>query len=182
LHENDFVQPRPGEEGCIMTGLLDWIDALSERSGRLICYLVPILAAIEGYEVVVRYGLHSPTIWAHELSAMIFGAFTLLGGAYTLRTGGHVNMDVLYNLLPTRLRALMDILTFFLFLAFVGVLMVKGWEMAWRSITLLEHDSTQWAPPLFPFKLTLPIGAALLLLQGLAKLVRDVRTLIRGKD
>lgn len=165
-----------------MLKILDWIDALSDRSGKLVAYLIPVLIIVEVYEVVARYGFGSPTIWAHALSAMLFGAFILLGGAYTLRHNGHVNMDIIYTRLSARGRALLDIVTFLLFLAFIGVLLWKGWGMAWRSIRLLEHDSTEWAPPLYPFKLMLPVGAALLLLQGLAKLARDVRILIRGEN
>ena len=158
------------------------IDSLSEHTGNLVAYLIPLLAVVEVYEVMARYVFDAPTIWASEFSAMLFGAFILLGGADTLRRGGHVNMDIVYSRLSVRGRALMDILTFLLFLAFIGVLLWKGWETAWRSLKLLEHDSTEWGPPLYPFKLLLPLGALLVLLQGLAKLVRDFGVLLRGDE
>ena len=158
-----------------------WIDAVSNWSGKLVAFLIPTLAGVEVYEVVARYGFGRPTIWAHELSSMLFGTFILIGGAYTLLHHGHMNMDIVYNRLPLRGRALLDVLTFFLFLAFVGVLLWKGWESAWRSIRLLEHDSTEWAPPLYPFKLILPLSALLLLLQGLAKFINNFRILITGR-
>ncbi len=165
-----------------MEKALEWIDSLSEKTGRLVAFLIPLLAVVEVYEVVVRYIFNSPTVWASELSAMLFGIFILLGGAYTMRQGGHVNMDIIYSRFSPKNRALIDIFTFLLFLIFVGVLLWKGWETAWRSIKLLEHDSTEWGPPLYPFKLMLPLGAALLLLQGLAKLARDVRILMKGGE
>ena len=156
------------------------IDSLSDHAGRLVAYLIPFLALVEVYEVVARYACNAPTIWASELSAMLFGVFILLGGADTLRQGGHVNMDILYGRLSPKGRAVVDIITFTLFLTFIGVLLWKGWETAWRSLKLLEHDSTEWGPPLYPFKLMLPLGALLLLLQGLAKLVRDIQVLRKG--
>ena len=88
-----------------------------------------------------------PTIWISELSAMLFGAFIMLGGGYTLYRGAHANMDIVYAALPKRGKALLDLITFSLFLAFVGVLFWQGWQMAWRSVLMLEHDSTEWAPP-----------------------------------
>ena len=156
------------------------IDSLSDHAGRLVAYLIPILALVEVYEVVARYVCDAPTIWASELSAMLFGVFILIGGADTLRQGGHVNMDILYSRFSPRGRAALDIVTFLLFLVFIGVLLWKGWETAWRSLKLLEHDSTEWGPPLYPFKLMLPLGALLILLQGVAKLVRDIRVLRKG--
>lgn len=164
-----------------MQKVLAWIDNLSDRTGHLVAFLIPLLAVVEVYEVVARYLFNAPTIWAGELSAMMFGAFILLGGAHTMRRGGHVNMDILYGRLSTRGRAWLDIITFPLLLAFVGVLVWKGWDSAWRSILLIEHDSTQWAPPLYPFKLLLPLGCLLILLQSVAKLVRDINTLIKGE-
>ncbi|MFH1034651.1 MAG: TRAP transporter small permease subunit [Pseudomonadota bacterium] len=165
-----------------MQRTLEWIDSLSEWTGRLVSFLIPGLAVVEVYEVVARYFFDCPTIWASELSSMIFGVFILLGGAYTLRQGGHVNMDIVYSRFSPKGRALLDIITFLLFLVFVGVLLWKGWETSWRSLKLLEHDSTEWGPPLYPFKFMLPLGALLLLLQGLAKLARDVQTLLKGGE
>jgi TRAP-type mannitol/chloroaromatic compound transport system permease small subunit len=165
-----------------MDKVLTCIDSISEKTGRLVAFLIPLLAMVEVYEVVVRYGFDRPTTWASELSAMLFGVFVLLGGAYTMRQGGHVNMDIVYSRFSAKNRALMDIVSFLLFLAFIGVLLWKGGETAWRSLKLLEHDSTEWGPPLYPFKFMLPLGALLLLLQGLAKLARDVRTFMKGGD
>ena len=156
------------------------IDWLSEWTGKIIAFLIPGLALIEGYEIVARYAFKSPTVWVHELCAMLFGTFILLGGAYTLLQGGHVNMDILYNRFSTRTRAVLDLITFFIFLAFIGVLLWKGWESAWRSIKFLEHDSTEWGPPLYPFKIMLPLGALLILLQGIAQFVRNFITVLRG--
>jgi len=158
------------------------IDLLSEWSGRLVSYFIFFLALVVGYEVVVRYVFNRPTIWVNEVSAMFFGTFILIGGAYTASKGAHVNMDVIYGTFSPRFRALLDILTSFLAFVFVGVLVWKGGEGAWRSIRMLEEASTQWGPPLYPFRTVLPLGAFLLFLQLTAKLIRDVITLVTGKE
>jgi TRAP-type mannitol/chloroaromatic compound transport system permease small subunit len=158
------------------------IEAMSEWSGKTVSFLITILALMVGVEVVARYVFNHPTEWSQELSAMVFGTFSVIGGAYTLRTNGHVNMDIIYQILPLRFRAFLDLCTSVLSFAFVGVLVWKGGESAWLSIKSLEHASTIWAPPIFPVKSMLPIGAFLLLLQLIAKFLRDLNTLKHGQE
>ncbi len=62
-------------------------------------------------EVVLRYFFNSPTVWANELAQMLFGAYAILAGGYILRTGGHVNVDILYSRLSRKSRAALDIVT-----------------------------------------------------------------------
>jgi TRAP-type mannitol/chloroaromatic compound transport system permease small subunit len=164
----------------IIKKVIGGIDAINDRVGKTASFLMPLLIIFESYEVISRYVFGRPTIWISELSAMLFGAFIMLGGGYTLYRGAHANMDIVYAALPKRGKALLDLITFSLFLAFVGVLFWQGWQMAWRSVLMLEHDSTEWAPPLYYFKMTLPIGAGLLLLQGIAKFLKDIIILVKG--
>jgi TRAP-type mannitol/chloroaromatic compound transport system permease small subunit len=161
--------------------LIRGIDLINDRTGKAVSFLIPLLIGFETYEVLSRYLFGRPTIWISELSAMLFGAFILLGGGYTLLHGSQANMDIVYGILPKRGKAILDLITFLFFLAFVGILFWKGGQMAWRSVLMLEHDSTEWAPPLYYFKMTLPIGAGLLLLQGLAKFLKDIIILVKGE-
>lgn len=164
-----------------MTKWLRIVDSLSDWTGKAVSYLIIILALVVAYEVAARYIFRSPTVWVHEMSGMLFGTFIIIGGAYTFSKGGHVNMDIIYAGFSPRVRALLDVITFSLSLAFVGILLWKGGRAAWNSILLLEHDSTQWGPPLYPFRLMLPLGAFLLLLQMVAKFIRDFMILIKGE-
>jgi TRAP-type mannitol/chloroaromatic compound transport system permease small subunit len=161
--------------------VLRFIDAMSEWTGKAASYLITVLAFMVGFEVVARYFFNHPTEWGPELSAMVFGTFAILGGAYVLRMDGHVSMDIVYQLIRPRPRALLDLCTAVLSFSFVGVLLWKGGESAWVSIRTLEHASTMWGPPLYPVKSMLPVGAFLLLLQLVNKFIRDVITLIRGQ-
>jgi TRAP-type mannitol/chloroaromatic compound transport system permease small subunit len=162
--------------------LLNTIDRLSEWTGKLVSFFIFLLALIVGYEVVARYVFKSPSIWVHEVSAMIFGTFIIIGGAYTALKGGHVNMDLVQKSLSPRIRLVLDLLTFFVALAFLGAIIWKGGIAAWKSVKILEHASTQWGPPLYPIRVMLPLGAALLLLQLFAKFFRDLRALINRKE
>lgn len=159
-------------------GLLAGIDWLSESVGKMAGLLIVVLALIVSYDVVKRYFFGQPTVWAQEMSAMLFGTFIILGGAYTAKENKHVNMDIFYSRFSARGRAILDIVTFFILtIPFLGILLWKGGEGAWRSVATLEHDSSQWGPPLYPFRIMLPLGALLFLLQAIVKFTRDCRTL-----
>jgi len=162
--------------------ILNIIDQISEWSGKTVSFFICALALIVGYEVVARYIFKSPTLWVHETSAMMFGTFIIIGGAFTAYMGGHVNMDLVQNLLSTRIRALVNVLTFFIAFAFLSAIIWKGGVTAWKSVKMLEHASTQWGPPIYQFRVMLPLGAILLLLQLIAKLIRDIGVLISGKE
>jgi TRAP-type mannitol/chloroaromatic compound transport system permease small subunit len=91
-------------------------------------------------------------------------------------------MDIVYNRLSPRWRALLNVISFFLlFVPLLGVLVWKGSASAWKSVVTLEHDSTQWGPPLYPIRIMLPLGALLFLLQASANTVRDLIALF-GAD
>jgi TRAP-type mannitol/chloroaromatic compound transport system permease small subunit len=156
------------------------IDFINDRTGKAVSFLIPLLIAFETYEVLSRYAFGHPTIWISELSAMLFGAFILIGGGYTLYHDSFANMDIVHGMFSKRGKAILDLITFFFFLAFIGVLLWNGWQMAWRSVITLEHDSTEWGPPIYYFKLVMPLGAFLLLLQGISKFLKNLVIVIKG--
>ncbi|MGD8564298.1 MAG: TRAP transporter small permease subunit, partial [Desulfarculaceae bacterium] len=104
--------------------LVTRIDALNDWLGRWVSFCVIPIAALVLFEVVLRYVFNSPTVWANELTQMLFGAYVILSGAYIMRWGGHVNVDILYSRLSDKTRAVMDIATSFLFFLFVGMMAV----------------------------------------------------------
>ena len=133
-------------------------------------------------EVVRRYLLNSPTVWANELTQMLFGAYVILSGGYILFTGGHVNVDILTCRLSPKTQAILDIITSFLFFVFCGMLIYYGGSLAWESLSTFETSESAWDVPIYPIKLMIPTGAVLLMLQGLAKLIRDILTLVYGSQ
>jgi len=161
---------------------LKTVDRISELSGKGVSFLVIPLVAVILYEIVARYIFGSPTIWVHETAQMIYGAYVILLGAYVLQRGGHVNVDILYGRFRPRVRAAIDLVTWLLFFYFCGLLLWKGGEMAWESLLLGETEPTSFAPPVYPIKMMIPLGAFLILLQGLAKFIRDLTLVFTGKE
>jgi TRAP-type mannitol/chloroaromatic compound transport system permease small subunit len=165
-----------------MKRFLKTIDRISEQSGKAVSFLIIFLVVVVLFEIFVRYLFNSPTIWAHEIAQMIYGAYVILLGAYVLQRGGHVNVEILYGRFRPRTKAVIDLFTWLLFFYFCGLLLWKGGDMAWDSFLVRETEPTSFAPPVYPIKMMIPLGALLILLQGLAKFIRDLTLAITGKE
>jgi TRAP-type mannitol/chloroaromatic compound transport system permease small subunit len=162
-------------------GILRLVDSINDWVGKVLSFGVLFMFALVLTEVIRRYFFNSPTVWGNELTQLVFGVYVILSGGHILRWGGHVNVDILYGRLSTKGKAMVDIITFALFLIFCGMMLAYGGSLAWESLSRLEHSQSAWNPPLYPAKLMIPTGAFLLLLQGIAKLVRDILTLATGE-
>jgi TRAP-type mannitol/chloroaromatic compound transport system permease small subunit len=162
----------------VLKAFLKFINAVNDRVGKLLSYFLFLFFALLFMEVILRYFFNSPTVWANELAQMLFGAYAILAGGYIMLTGGHVNVDILYSRLSQKTRAGLDIFTSVLFFLFCGMLLVYGGSLAWDSLSRFEHSQSAWNPPLYPAKLMIPLAALLLILQGLAKLIRDIFTVL----
>jgi len=149
----------------------DWV-------GRALWFGIIIITLLVLSEVVRRYFFNAPTVWGNELTQLVFAVYVVLSGGHVLRWGGHVNVDILYNRFDAKARAIVDIFTFFIFFLFCGMMLIYGGSLAWESISIWERSNSAWGPPLYPVKMTIPLGALLLLLQGTAKLIRDILTAV----
>ena len=96
-----------------------------------------------------------------------------LGGAFALREDAHVRVDVFYVLLADRHKALLDVISSFFFFLFAGALLVTGAIFASDAIEVWEVSFTEWAIQYWPVKISIAVGALLLILQGLSKLIKD---------
>lgn len=159
-----------------------FVSNISEWSGRGVSIVLFLLVGVLTYEVITRYVFNSPTIWAHQLSLFLFGTIGMIGGAYVLLHKAHVNLDILYSRLSRRKQAILDLITAPLFFFIIILMIWAGGSFALRSWTILEPSSTVWAPPIYPFKTIIPLGAFLLLLQGVAKFIRDHYFITHGKE
>jgi TRAP-type mannitol/chloroaromatic compound transport system permease small subunit len=91
-------------------------------------------------------------------------------------------MEIFHNRLSPRGRAILDLITAPLFFLFIGILLWKGGEFAWSSISRMETSGSYWGPPLYPFKAMIPIGAFMLAMQGLTKFIRDFVRATTGRE
>ncbi len=166
----------------MLNPFLQFIDRTNEWVGRIISWGMIPMIFIMTFEVFMRYIWQQPTEWGAELVTFIYAGYILLGGGYALLYKDHVIINVIYNRFSPRGRAFLDILTFTVFFLYCWVLFFESWIFAWDAVKIGRHSGTDWNPPLYPILLTLPIGALLMLIQGVAKFIRDLATVITGKE
>jgi TRAP-type mannitol/chloroaromatic compound transport system permease small subunit len=148
---------------------------VSEWVGKAISWMCLAMIIVLGYEVSARYLFNAPTSWAHESTTMLYGTFCILAGVYTHRYHGHVRSEVVYNLFPMRVRALMDCLTGALGLVVLTVFFMITFRYAADSWAIKEISSkSTWAPIIYPFKSVLPLAIGLMILQSIAHFIESV--------
>jgi TRAP-type mannitol/chloroaromatic compound transport system permease small subunit len=158
------------------------IEGLSLWVGRAFGWCIMILTLSVVYEVFVRYVLNSPTVWAFDMMIQMYGALFLMCGAYALAQDTHVRADVIYRLFPVRVQAGLDFVLYFLFF-FPGILALVwyGYEIAsdswrWKEVSFNSPASIQ----IYFFKSLIPLSGSLLVIQGIAELVRCVMAMRSG--
>jgi TRAP-type mannitol/chloroaromatic compound transport system permease small subunit len=165
-----------------MTRFLYSIESLSTWVGKAFAWLILVLTFGISYEVFVRYALRAPTTWAFDFSYINYGALFLMAGAYTLARNGHVRADVLYRFWPPRRQASMDLLLYIIFfIPAVLAFIYSGWNYAAFSVRFREVSIFSPAGvPVFPLKALIPVTGVLLLLQGIAEIIRCVLCIRTG--
>ena len=163
-------------------GFLLRIDRLSEWSGKLSAWLIVILTLVICVEVFKRYVLNAPTAWIFDLTSMLYGTLFMMCGAYTLSQNGHVRGDFLYGSMRPRIQASLDLALYILFfIPGIAALMYAGIDYTAISWKINEHsNATANGPPIYQFKAIIPIAGTLLMIQGLAEIVRCVVCLRTG--
>jgi len=162
--------------------LLNAIDHVSYWSGQTFAWLIVALTFVVSVEVFKRYILNAPTAWIFDLDSMLYGTLFMMCGAYTLAAGGHVRADFVYIYMKPRGQAALDLALYLLFFV-PGILglIYAGYDYAAISWRIGEHSTvTAEGPPVYHFKSVIPIAGALVMLQGLAEIVRCVECLRTG--
>jgi len=167
----------------MLQSVLRTIDRLSKWSCTAFSWLVIPIFLSMGLEVVLRYGFNRPTIWANELSQLIFGVYFVIGGAYTALHSGHVSMDLFYRKLGGRKQAILSVITTIVFATlFLVLLLWAGVQDAWRLTLQNRSTGSLWDPPLWPARWGFVMAVLLLILQMLANFVRDLHKSLTGRE
>jgi TRAP-type mannitol/chloroaromatic compound transport system permease small subunit len=156
------------------TRITDKLEWLNIRAGEFVAYWAVISVFVYYYEVIARYVFNSPTNWVHESMFLMYGMQYMLCGAYAYREDQHVRVDVFYTKFSPRGKAIADIVTSVFFFIFILTMAWTGARFALDAINNSEVSFTEWGIQYWPVKLALPIGAVLMALQGLAKLIKDI--------
>lgn len=161
-----------------MRKFLERIDKISEWSGKIFSFAFVAASFVVVYAVIMRYLLNRPTVWGLELTIYLCGATYLVGGAYAEFHNAHIRIDTLYERLPHRLKLIVDLIVTAPLLFFFCVILIwysSGW--AWEAIISWERSMTLWNPIIWPIRILIPISTFILLLQGIARLIRNLQEL-----
>ena len=149
------------------------IDGLNEVVGRIVAVVAIIFAAIIIFDVVMRYAFSEPTRWAFDVSKQLFGFYFVLLGGYALRHGAHVKVDILTEKFGPGTRRVVDLLGYVIFFfPFAWVFLTRSWEFAARSWAQGEVTYGAIQMPVYPLKMAMCVAAGLLLLQGIAEVLK----------
>ena len=172
-----------------MSRSMDWIDKvttvvdrISILAGKAIAWLIVPMFMVLVYEVIVRK-FFRPTVWANDVATMCYGAHFFLAGAYTLHLQKHIRTDFFSKNWSLKTQVRMDIAQYLLI--FLPGMVMFTWislEFARESWDLKEALMTTWRPPAYWYKAVIPLSSALILVQGLAEVLKCVKTLKTGVD
>jgi TRAP-type mannitol/chloroaromatic compound transport system permease small subunit len=159
------------------------IDTFSAWSGQAVAWLILPLAASLTYEGLARYLFNAPTLWAYDLSYMMYGALFMLGAHYTLLRGAHIRTDMLWEKFSPRAKGWIDVVAYvFFFFPAMMLLFYASVDEAWASWRMGElSEQTAWRPLLWPFKAVVPLTALFLMVQGVSELLKSLYAARTGR-
>ncbi|MEM1427744.1 MAG: TRAP transporter small permease subunit [Cyanobacteria bacterium P01_H01_bin.130] len=160
--------------------LARWIDRFTERLGELMAWLVVAMVLVGAWNVVGRYvgriigqNLTSNTLL--EAQWYLFALVFMLGAAYTLKRNGHVRVDLLYKGWSPRRKAWINLWGSLLFLIPFSCLVIYfSWGWTVNSWMIYENSPNVGGLPRYPIKSLIITSFVLLILQGLAEVVKSL--------
>ena len=167
-----------------MLKLRQSFEDFSEFTGTVIAWLTLTMVLVTFIVVVLRYAFDLGWISMQESVTWMHAAVFMLGAAYTLKRDEHVRVDIFYRGMSVRRKAIVDLLGTLIFLLPMAVfLAIASWDYVYTSWVIREASREAGGLP-YPFvpilKSLIPATAGMLILQGIANLIRAILTLTGG--
>ncbi|MCH9705458.1 MAG: TRAP transporter small permease subunit [Proteobacteria bacterium] len=173
----------PDDMPATMAFWVSRIDLFSYYVGRIVCwFIVPLFLAMV-YEIIVRKVWTAPTLWAYDVSRMLYGALFMLGSAYALMRGVHIRADFLYRTWSARAQGIVDLILYLvlffpsmLFFLYISAdFTFEAWERGERA------GDTAWMPYVGPVRSALPLGILFLVIQGVSEVLKCYYAITRRR-
>ena len=167
--------PTPPETLLKVVAVLEFPTVIVAKAAAWL--IVPMTCALV-YEVVARYIFNAPTVWAYDVTYMLAGSLFMLGAAYALRQGSHVRADFLLSAQNPRWQALVDVVLYVLvYFPAIALFLQTSLTFAFQSWQQGEtFPQSPWMPIIYPLKTVMPVTLLLLLIQGVAELLKAAWT------
>jgi TRAP-type mannitol/chloroaromatic compound transport system permease small subunit len=157
-----------------MLAAADLIDRANAAAGRCMAWAALFVVGLQFVVVVMRYVFGTGSIWLTESIVYGHAALIMLAAAWTLHAGGHVRVDVFYEVFSPRQRAMVDLAgALLLLLPFMAVVAWFAWPYVARSWAILERSREASGLPLvFLLKTLIPLFSVMMALQGVSQAIR----------
>ena len=157
-----------------------FVDGVNYRLGRVVMYGIFAMMAVLLWSSISKT-FFTPSLWTLEMAQFLMVAYYVLGGPYAMQMGSNVRMDLLYGNWSLKKKAWFDAVTVFFLIFYLGVLLYGALDSARYAIEYQERSYSAWRPYMWPIKLITATGFALMLLQSVAELCKDIAR-IRGEE
>lgn len=162
----------------------DRAERLTRRIGSAFSWLYLVVVAITAYEVAMRYLFNAPTLWVHELSVALAATCFVIGGPYVHQERQHIAISFIYDRMSPSRRRWARLAGSLLALFFCGFLAWAAGMQSHLALKVMERTGTalNWPIPVY-LKTLFAVCAALMALQSMLHIVRDVRAIrARAED
>lgn len=149
------------------------VEAFNRVVGRFAMYLIFAILGVLLYSSISKT-FFVPAAWTLESAQFLMVAYFLLGGAYSMQLDAHVRMDLFYCNWSPRTRAVVDLITIGFLIFYLVFLLYGGISSTQYALEYNETSYSSWSPPMAPIKILMCIGIALMLLQAIATLFKDI--------
>lgn len=172
--KNSVIQSEVGRD--MMNKIIKAIELMSEFAGKLAYYLIIPLTLIVFYTIIMRRFFGNYPDWGFESTIFLFGIMILLSGADTLRTKGHISVDIIQQYIKGKPAQVLNVFITGLIIVIAVLLMWKGIDLSLESTMIQERSAhqTSFNPPIWWFKWFIPLAGLLLLLQALVELYKVI--------
>jgi TRAP-type mannitol/chloroaromatic compound transport system permease small subunit len=158
-----------------LSSAIDWVN---DKFGTIANWLVLFACLISAGNAASRYLFSASSNAWLEIQWYLFAGMVLLGGPYTLKMNEHVRVDLFYGMMSERARLWIDIVCGFLFLLPICIILVYfTWPWFVDSWNIHEMSSNAGGLVRWPVKLLLPIGFALMAMQGVSEIIKRIAAL-----
>lgn len=173
------------------------IDALSKRVATVATWLVLFAALVSAFNAFARYSIGTVLFldkkaglfdgeltWMFDLyransntlsdlQLAMFAAMVMLGAPWTLKVNEHVRVDLIYGSAGATVRTWIDLIGGMFFLVPICIVMIYfTWPWFLEAWTGNEMSQNAGGLARWPAKLCLPLGFALVLLQGVSEIIK----------
>jgi TRAP-type mannitol/chloroaromatic compound transport system permease small subunit len=184
LQFNDINGKIKSEKRDISTKIVKNINSINQVVGSVVTWVTSLLVLVVFTDVLMRYLFNTSFVFVQELEWHLFAFIFLIGAGYTFLKEGHVRVDIIYQKLSRKQRAWVNCIGGFVFLI-PGCILIIATSIPW-VITSWSINEISPDPGGIPFRFILksmvPLGFFLFLLQGIALIIKSIKTITADKS